>query len=200
MEKEKNGEIVRVDANPEDWEWDEETATITYKNGITYVPEGNDTFVIPNYFNGKQIKKLKGVNSYAGASYSLNIKAKKIVVSEGIEEIGTYTLGEIGAEEIQLPSTLKKIDNCAFSGNSIKELILPNNVTDIEYAAFDRNSELLTVTIPSSVVNIGINAFAYCSNIQTIECEVPSKPTGWHSDWAKGVTSDKIHWGVDISK
>ena len=59
---------------------------------------------------------------------------------------------------------------------------LAGNVTCIGEAAFLDCSSLASITIPKSVSSIDLNAFSGCSKL-TINCEVSSKPSGWHTDW-----------------
>ena len=44
-------------------------------------------------------------------------------------------------------------------------MVIPNNVTNIENAAFWDCSSLTSVTIPDSVTSIGERAFSLCSNL-----------------------------------
>lgn len=172
-------EIAKVEANTEDWIYDEATATITFKgSGGSYV-SGNtyDTLVIPNYCNGKPVKKVANVNGYHYyIGLESNIKIKKIIVSEGIEEIGERVFGEVKAEEIILPSTLTSIGDYAFGYNNITEIF-----------------------IPKSVKTIGKNIFQGCSNLQSINCETElpegkTVPDGWDSTWIGD--SYQVNWGV----
>ena len=55
---------------------------------------------------------------------------KKVVVGEGITELGNYVLYELyNAEEITLPSTLTKIGEGFLKGSSVKNVVIPANVT-----------------------------------------------------------------------
>lgn len=55
---------------------------------------------------------------------------KKVVVGEGITELGNYVLYELyNAEEITLPSTLTKIGEGFMKGSSVKNVVIPANVT-----------------------------------------------------------------------
>lgn len=100
----------------------------------------SDTLVIPSTINGTSIKKITGIN------YS---NVKKVVIEEGIEEIGDYAfLGMDNLEEITLPSTLKKIGKYAFvKCTSIHEIHIPKSVTYIGQNAFEGWNENQTVEI-----------------------------------------------------
>lgn len=57
---------------------------------------------------------------------------KKVVVGEGITDIGDYVLYELyNAEEITLPSTLKTIGKAFMKGSSVKNVVIPANVASV---------------------------------------------------------------------
>lgn len=54
------------------------------------------------------------------------------------------------------------------NGVEIKDLIIPNSVTNIGYATFQCCSKLTSITIPNSVTSIGEIAFSFCSGLNTL--------------------------------
>lgn len=95
-------------------------------------------------------------------------------VENGQATVASYTpSGEISPKLI-IPSTLGgypvvRIGEGAFSGlKNIKEIVLPDSVTDIGKEAFKDCSDLTNITIPNSVTNIGQAAFSGCSNLKNI--------------------------------
>ena len=127
-----------------DWKYtEEEDGTITinrYKGSET-------TVIIPNYINGKKVKKIKS-NSY-GDGYDIyetsiwddsicsnnkmtywypQTTIKKIIISEGIETIGKFAfMCSSALEEVTIPNSVKNIETSAFSGPS-------SNITSIYYS------------------------------------------------------------------
>ena len=64
---------------------------------------------------------------------SLNIK--KVIINEGITMLGYGFLHSNSMEEIVLPNTLSTIENNVFQGCfNLKELILPDSITNLEYS------------------------------------------------------------------
>ena len=110
--------------------------------------------------------------SYAG-SYSSQIK--KVVVAEGVTSIGANAFnGWPLLKAVELPSTLKRIEEYAFQNCSLLSAVeLPSNLESIGNTAFSGCSSLSAVSIPSSVKSIGREAFAYCfalSSVTGAEC------------------------------
>ena len=64
--------------------------------------------------------------------------------------------------EVVIPEGVKKIGAFAFNRSDIKEIILPETITDIEYSVFSGCISMKNIFIPSSVINIDIDAFEGC--------------------------------------
>ena len=166
-------------ANIADWEYTEEddgTITInTYKGSDT-------TVVIPNYINGKPVKKIESAKTYCygqlkrmlwdesicseeryGGYFTVQKTIKEIVISEGIQEIG---------------------EKCFTASGALEQITIPKSVTSIGINAFQCCTELKNITIPESVTTIKYDAFI---DIPSITVNVPFKegetPEGWDADW-----------------
>ncbi len=60
------------------------------------------------------------------------------------------------------------IGSYAFEGSGLTDIIIPQNVTTIDYYAFKDCANLTSITIPDSVTSIGESAFSGCSNLISI--------------------------------
>ena len=58
--------------------------------------------------------------------------------------------------------------NLYLNGDLVKDLVIPNSVTSIGWAAFYGCSSLTSVTIPESVTSIGTYAFYECSSLTSV--------------------------------
>ena len=107
-------------------------------------------------------------------------------VENGQATVASYTpSGEISPKLI-IPSTLGgypvvRIGEGAFSGlKNIKEIVLPDSVTDIGKEAFKDCSDLTNITIPDSVSNIGQAAFFDCTGLASVT--IPNSVTSIGND------------------
>ena len=69
-------------------------------------------------------------------------------------------------EQVQLPVGLQKIDDYAFHSTALKEVNIPDTVTEIGEHAFDTRQTLRTAVIPASVRTIGRDAFCGSSDLE----------------------------------
>ena len=63
------------------------------------------------------------------------------------------------------------------NGEEVKDLVIPNSVTSIGYAAFRDCSGLASVTIGNSVRSIGEEAFCDCSELLDVYCYAEKVPS-----------------------
>lgn len=96
--------------------------------------------------------------SYGGTSYN-------------VTAIGTEAFADCpNIESITLAQGLKTIEARAFSTNSnkLKDIFVPEGVTEIQYQAFSNNPALESVSLPSSLTSLGGYAFYNSNNIRMV--------------------------------
>ena len=118
-----------------------------------------------------------------------------VVLPEGLKSIGEgafMTAGFFpGYLNINLPSTLTELGNCAFMGSDIhsvtipssldtiplqafamcmklQHVTIPNTVKCISGLAFYANNSLRSINIPNSVTHIGYGAFMWCDVLDNV--------------------------------
>ena len=120
-----------------------------------------------------------------------------------IEIIGDSCFGGSGITEIEIPETVKIIEEYAFSHcANLTEIVIPNNVTTIGHHAFNncvglsslsigknvstigewafRECKALTsVTLPKSIISIEAEAFASCDKLSSVTYEGTMEE--WHA-------------------
>ncbi len=115
-------------------------------------------------------------------------------------------------------TTATKINNSAFYNcDSLKSVVIDNNVTSIGERAFYDCDLLRNVTIGNSVISISTEVFSYCSlltsvtisnsvtsvgadifylsdSLKAIYCEAENQTIGWDRDWKDGCNAEVV-WG-----
>lgn len=136
---------------------------VSYCTGVTSVkiPEGvqyatgfEKCTALSSISLPKSLKKLKS-SAFSGCTSLTNIS-----LPEGVTTIenGVFN-GCTALSNVSLPSTLKTIGADAFSGcRALRTIRLPEGLQTIEDSAFSGNW-FTTITIPSSVTEIGARAF-----------------------------------------
>ena len=89
--------------------------------------------------------------------------------------------------------------------NGATDVKIPDSVTNIAGKVFYQREELRSVTIPASVMYIGVDAFAYCDNLKAVyfSGNAPTNDTQYiyqstPEDLVTYVTRDSTGWDVDI--
>lgn len=66
---------------------------------------------------------------------------------------------------VNLPNSLVTIGEHAFSHTALNEVLIPDSVTTIKYAAFHNNSNLRKINLPKNVTTLGNHVFSECRNL-----------------------------------
>ncbi|MCH5188257.1 MAG: leucine-rich repeat domain-containing protein [Oscillospiraceae bacterium] len=92
----------------------------------------------------------------------------EITLPEGVEAIGPSAFfGCKGMASVTLPGTLKSISGRAFWGTGIRELNLPNSVTEVGDYAF-HCPELRSATLSKNMTSISYGLFYGCEKLEKI--------------------------------
>ncbi len=172
---------------------DELTAEVEDIGDVIDAGKCGDNIYYVLYSNGKLLLKGTGdmydydnpLNPTGNDSpFFNNQNIKNVVVSEGITDIGEYAFRYCDElETVSLPGTLTKISDFAFYPHQdpsatptvthgLKTVTIPSSVTEIGYCAFVGN-RLTTVTVPNTVITIGERVFTACADLTTVRYEAP---------------------------
>lgn len=90
-----------------------------------------------------------------------------ILYSKNMDVLYKYPSGKMETS-FEIPSSVKKIDNYAFSNTLIENITMPNGLEKINTGAFDGCKKLCSVEIPHTVKEIGMFAFENCAKITNV--------------------------------
>ena len=126
-----------------------------------------------NYY-GKTIEFPSTLRRIHAEAFYNSGALENIIIPEGVEEIGEFAFYNCRkAKRIQLPSTLKVIDNYAFAGVGCdveSELIFSEGELErIGNGAFMSMQTITELSLPSTVVSLGMGAFALSVNLKYLK-------------------------------
>lgn len=121
-------------------------------------------------FNGNVLEEAilpDSLHSFGVGTFSLN-RIQKVRFPENLEVIpkGIFSRN-IQLEEVELPKTVKIIEDSAFVGCPIQEITLPEGLEEIRTKAF-LSHRIRNLWIPASVKKIGSQAFANNKKFRTL--------------------------------
>lgn len=141
------------------------------------VAEGNDTYF--SYENG--LYTTKKYTTTEGAIYNSNNEGqlilhsgcKNTVIKDGTVVIGAQAFaGHTGFSTINIPSSVKYISRAAFADTVLTSVTLPSSILDIGNCAFHNCQSLASITINEGCETIGTQAFF--SNIALTSITIPA--------------------------
>lgn len=135
-------------------------------------------------------KSLNSADSLYSVATELNkIEIDKLpqVLSKEIIEVCEEDLGE------------GKIKDYAFyECRNLKEITIPNGVTEIGEYAFRGCKSLESITIPDGVTTIGDYAFSYCDNLTSITIPDSVTSIGKYAFYDTGYYNDASNWENNV--
>jgi len=133
------------------------------------------------YLNGKEIKDLIIPNTVTSIEHSVFYGATgltSITIPNSVTNIGTYAfegcnnLATVHITDLEAwcriefagngSSPLSYAQHLYLNGKEVKDLMIPNSVTNVGNHTFSGCTGLTSITIPNSVTSIGDYAFKYC--------------------------------------
>ena len=158
--------------------------------GLTSITIPDSVAYINSYaFFGCKIKELniaEGSKKVSKKTVVCKSTIEKVTIPDSVTSIGNHAfydctnLKEVHINDIakwcnidfndMYSNPLYYAHNLYLNGEAVKEIILPETVTEIKDYAFYNCSGLTKITISESVTSIGNNAFTGCSNL-VIETE-----------------------------
>lgn len=109
-----------------------------------------------------------------------------------IQPIYNEEAGEILPINIILPQNLTKIEFAGFDGANIEQITIPDAVTEIGNNAFYYCDRLASITLPQGLQKISDYMFAYCRSLTSITIPAAVTEIGTQAFMASGLTTITI--------
>ena len=95
---------------------------------------------------------------------------ESVVIPETVTDIGAWAFSEcISLYEIELPNSLREIEESAFNGcTGLSSIVIPETVTDIGAGAFSQCVSLYEIELPNSLREIEGRTFCGCTGLSSI--------------------------------
>ena len=139
------------------------------KNLKEVVLRGNWKTIPSGLFSGTGIEKLvipEGVTEIGADAFS-GSSLKEVVLPSTLTNIGDYAFRGTQLTKLTLPEGVTKIGSYAFSNSSLEEVVLPSTLTQIGSSAFS-GTQLRDITLPTSVTAIGSGAFGSIDSLSSV--------------------------------
>ena len=138
------------------------------------------TLINDGAFSGSSLKQITvpgTVKRLGDGAFQGCTDMTEAILEDGITRIGERLFAESKyLQSVRLPSTITHIDNNTFYGTDIREINIPENVTEIDSMAFSSCLNLTRIVIPKNVRIIDHMAFYNCNNLATIIIQATTPP------------------------
>lgn len=149
----------------------------TIKDGTKWI---GDYFIGPDEEH-PNIREINIPDSVIGFGQFAFVKCRNLTtlrIPSGTTYIGSYAFWGCGASnfgDLVLPSTLRYIGDSSFYRTNVTSLVIPDSTYFIGQYAFGGTS-ITSLTIGNGIEEIGVGAFAICSNLTSITIERMTPP------------------------
>ena len=155
-------------------------ASVTIGNGVTFI--GNSAFY--GCDNLASVTIPNSVTTIGHFAFSDCSGLASVTIGNSVTSIGSFAFyGCSGLESVNISdlsawcridftdsesNPLYHANNLYLDGELIRDLTIPDDITEIKYYAFCGCSRLASVTIPDSVISIWDSAFEDCSGLASV--------------------------------
>ena len=116
------------------------------------------------------VKQIPDYSHEKAPWHKLRSSVKRIVLREGLEQIGANAFSGMSAlESVSFPNSLRRIDKNAFEYcEKLQELALPEHLEFIGDYAFQSCTSLKKLDLPETLSSLGSRAFQYCYGLREL--------------------------------
>ena len=144
---------------------------------------------MPYAFNVSYLVIEEGITEIGDDAFFSNDKIEKVSLPSTLEKIGNCAfLDCICLNKLTLPENLKEIGANAFQRTGLEIVDIPETVTKLNDAAFSEMRNLVTVNLPDTLTYIGEECFSECPKL--INITIPDSV----SFIGKGILDGCLEW------
>lgn len=165
----------------------------TIKEQALYKCHGLESVILPST-----------IETIEGDAFHDCPKLASINIPDGVKSIGSYAFaGDLQLSEIALPQGIETIGKNAFAATGLRSFALPEGVTVTSQNMCYNCQKLTSLTLPTTITNIGYRSFDECNALVEIHCKATTPPTLEQYAFEDVVTGRNIfvpHASVDAYK
>lgn len=113
------------------------------------------------FVGGKNLRRMNFPSTLRRIGDDIDPELDEMLLNEGLEEIGNFSVIHGCGEAFALPSTLKTMGRGVLKEADCSAIVVPENVTELKDYFLMHNSRVLCVFVPASVTTFGTDLFNY---------------------------------------
>ncbi len=146
-------------------------------------------------FYGSNIKSISlpdTITEIGNAAFREVDLSESINIPESVTTIGVQAFYSSPETTITLPESIKVIKNLSLTYSKVETINLPEGLEKIESSAFDKSQLKGSITIPSTVKELGDFAFSDCHYITEVEIKCSLPDFEYAFCWCENLKTVKI--------
>ena len=166
---------------------DSKLTKVTFGSGLTAIPSN----AFEQCTDLKEVTIPANISSVGNFAFKDCSRLGKVTFNEGLTSLGSYSFERTAVNDITLPASLRtggySFKSCAslksikfadgttklieglLQESAVESLTIPEGVTEIPTYFCNGCKKLTTISLPSTLRTIGIDAFSYCSSLDNVE-------------------------------
>ena len=138
-------------------------------DGVLFSKDGKTLMSYPASKSCDSYDIPSSVTTLFGEAFYYSKNVLSMSIPNGVSGIPDRTFSNSSVSSITIPSSIKSIGNYSFGGCNLGSITFSEGLESIGDGAFGGNKQLESVSIPSTVTQIGANPFRSCEKLQRVE-------------------------------